>query len=432
VPPPIAIRRRPIHRDRRPSHEFATPLPAVDIAPAYFARAKKESVVTQRLKVLSIIGIALAVLVSSLTIALTHNSPCADSPPLAANIPLMKASVYRCYGSPRVVKIESLEKPQPAPDRVLVKVAAASVNPLDWHYLKGEPYLMRAMAGIGKPNDIRLGVDFAGTVEAVGVNVKRFRPGDRVFGGADGSLAEYVTVREQGSIVSLPPNLSFEQAAAIPIAGVTALQALRDRGQVRAGQSVLINGASGGVGTYAVQIAKLLGAKVTGVCSTRNVELVRGLGADKVIDYTREDFTQLTDRYDLIVDNVGSHSQAEYRKVLTPTGAVVAVGGVNCGACLGPLVGWLYESAVSAFISQKRLTFFAQLNAGDLGVLADWMAQGKIRSVVDRTYQLQDVPAALAYLEEGHARGKVIITLPEASGEKPALARSESEMPSRP
>jgi NADPH:quinone reductase-like Zn-dependent oxidoreductase len=388
---------------------------------------------TRRSKILSIIGALLALTLSCMMVALTHNSACGAPQPLAANMPSMKAMVYRCYGSPSEVKLESLEKPRPAPDRVLVKIAAASVNPLDWHYLKGEPYFIRAMAGIGRPNDIRLGVDFAGTVEAVGANVKRFKPGDRVFGGADGSFAEYVTVREQGSVASLPPNLSFAQAAAAPIAGITAMQALRDKGQVRPGQSVLINGASGGVGTYAVQIAKLLGAKVTGVCSTRNVELVRSLGADKVIDYTREDFTQLADHYDLIIDNVGSHSQSEYRKVLTPNGAVVAVGGINCGACLGPLFGWLYESAVSAFSVQKRLSFLAQLNAHDLGLLADWMAQGKIKSVVDRTYGLNDVPAALGYLEAGHARGKVIIEIPASSGEEnAALANSGPAATGRP
>ena len=386
---------------------------------------------TRRNKVLSIISALFTLLLLCGTIALTHNSPCAEAPPLAANIPLMKAAVYRCYGTPGVVKLETLEKPRPAPDRILVKVAVASVNPLDWHYLKGEPYLMRVIAGIGTPSDIRIGVDFSGTVEEVGVDVKHFKPGDRVFGGADGSLAEYVTVRDVGSVALLPPNLSFEQTAAIPIAGVTALQALRDKGQLRAGQSVLINGASGGVGTYAVQIAKLLGAKVTGVCSARNVQLIRGLGADKVIDYTREDFTRLADRYDLIVDNVGNHSQAEYRKVLTPNGVVVAVGGVDCGACFGPLLNWLYDGTVSAFIAQKRLSFLAELNPHDLDALADWMTQKKIKSVIDRTYTLNDVPAALGYLEQGHARGKVIIKLPGTDGETAAFA-VPSTSPSRP
>jgi len=357
------------------------------------------------------VGVVLALLLSCLCIALSHDSSCGESPPLAAHLPLMKAAVYRCYGTPRVVKVENLQKPQAAPDRVLVRVAAASVNPLDWHYLKGQPYLMRAMSGFGRPDDIRLGVDFAGTVEAVGSDVKQFKPGDRVFGGADGSFAQYVTVRERGSIALLPLTLSFEQAAAVPIAGITALQALRDKGQVRAGQRVLINGASGGVGTYAVQIAKLLGARVTAVCSTRNVEMVRGLGADDVIDYTREDFTRRADHYDLIVDNVGSHSQADYRKVLTANGAVVAVGGVDCGACIGPLLGMGYDWATSAFMAQKRLSLLAELNGPDLALLADWMTQGKLRSVIDRRYELKDVAAAIGYLEQGHARGKVIINL---------------------
>ncbi len=380
---------------------------------------------TRRSKVLSAIGGLLVLFLTCVMVLLTHNGSCEVSPALAANLPYMKAMVYHCYGAPQVVKLENLEKPRPAPDRVLVKVAAAALNPLDWHYLKGEPYFMRAMSGIGTPNDIRLGVDFAGTVEAVGANVKRFKPGDRVFGGADGSFAEYVTPRAEGSMALLPANVSFEQAAALPIAGVTALQALR-QGKVRPGMSVLINGASGGVGTYAVQIAKILGAKVTGVCSTRNLAMVRSIGADKVIDYTREDFTRLADRYDLIIDNVGNHSQSEYRRVLTPKGAVIMVGGVNCGVCLGPLFAWLGESVEASFMAKKRVMFLAELNALDLAELGGWMAEGKLTSVIDRKYALTDVPAALGYLEQGHARGKVLIDLTAGVPERGDAALASS------
>ena len=210
--------------------------------------------------------------------------------------------------APDVLKLEEIAKPVPADDRVLVKVHAASVNPLDWHYMQGKPYIMRAGAGIGKPDSIHMGADFAGTVEAVGKNVTRFKPGDEVFGDRDGAFGEYVSVAENGAMALKPSNMTMEQAAAVPIAGMTALQALRDKGKVQAGQKVLINGASGGVGTFAVQIAKAYGADVTGVCSTRNVEMVKSIGADHVIDYTKEDFTKGSARYDLIIDNVGSHT----------------------------------------------------------------------------------------------------------------------------
>ncbi|HEY3852456.1 MAG TPA: NAD(P)-dependent alcohol dehydrogenase [Steroidobacteraceae bacterium] len=370
---------------------------------------------TRRYKILSVIAVLSVLMMSCLALALTHDSACRAPPPLAANAPAMKAMVYRCYGSPEVVKLETLEKPRPAPGRMLIKVAAASVNPLDWHYLKGEPYLMRAVVGMGSPNDIRLGVDFAGTVEAVGENVTQFKPGDAVFGGADGSFGEYVTVRAAGSVAPKPASLTFEQAAAVPIAGVTALQALRDYGKVRPGQRVLINGASGGVGTFAVQIAKILGANVTGVCSARNAAMVRAIGADRVIDYTHEDFTRLPERYDLIIDNVGNHSQSEYRRVLTPSGAVVAVGGVNCGACLGPLLTWLGDAVVSPLHRQKRISMLAELNQDDLETLGAWLGARKMTSVIDRAYALSAVPAALGYLEQGHARGKVVIRV-QASG----------------
>jgi NADPH:quinone reductase-like Zn-dependent oxidoreductase len=309
------------------------------------------------------------------------------------------------------MNLEQIPRPTPADDRVLVRVHAAAVNPLDWHYVEGKPYLMRSMAGFGAPKDIRLGVDFAGTVEAVGRNVTRFKPGDEVYGGADGSFAEYVTPRAEGSMALKPANMSFEQAAAVPIAGVTALQALRDQGHLRPGQKVLINGASGGVGTFAVQIAKQLGAEVTGVCSGRNAALVQSLGADHVIDYTRADFTKGSVHYDLIVDTVGTHSISDYRRVLTPGGALVIVGGPSDGAWLGAMSGALKATAVAPFVHEKLVFFLAHLNKEDLEALAAMMEAGKLTPVIDRRYPLAQTREALSYLLQGHARGKVVINV---------------------
>jgi NADPH:quinone reductase-like Zn-dependent oxidoreductase len=365
----------------------------------------------RRYKVLGIaLGLA-TVTLASLALALSHNSPCGSAPALPGNTERMKAIVYRCYGPPQVLKLEAIAKPPPVDDRVLVKVRAASVNPLDWHYMRGEPYFMRSMAGVGAPNSIHMGVDFAGTIESVGKNVTRFKPGDDVFGGRDGAFAEYVSVGENGSLAMKPANLTFEQAAAVPIAAVTALQALRDKGKVRPGQSVLINGASGGVGTFAVQIAKAFGAKVTGVCSTRNVAMVRSIGADQVIDYTKQDFTAGSQRYDLIIDTVGTHSLWDYRRVLNPDGALVMVGALDKGPWLGPMWGSLKASLVSLFVSQKFIFFLADLDQTDLGALRDLMEAGKVTPVIDRAFALSEVPAAIGYLEQGHARGKVVITV---------------------
>jgi NADPH:quinone reductase-like Zn-dependent oxidoreductase len=364
-----------------------------------------------RYKVLTGTALVLVVGCSALALMLSHDSPCGAAPALNGNTQAMKAVVYRCYGSPDVVKLEAIAKPTPADDHVLIKVRAASVNPLDWHYMRGKPYLMRGMSGLGAPEDIRLGVDFAGTIEAVGKHVTRFKPGDEVFGGADGAFAQYVTAREQGSIALKPANVSFEQAAAVPIAAVTALQALRDKGKLKAGQRVLINGASGGVGTFAVQIAKSFGAEVTGVCSTKNIAMVRSLGADHVIDYTHEDFTQGAQRYDLIIDNVGTHSLADYRRVLTPMGALIMVGGPSDGAWIGPLSGSIKALLVSPFVSQKMVFMLAHLDQQDLTTLAGLLQDGKLTPVIDRRYPLADTAEALRYLEQGHARGKVIITV---------------------
>jgi NADPH:quinone reductase-like Zn-dependent oxidoreductase len=325
----------------------------------------------------------------------------------------MKAIVYCDYGL-KNLKLEDIEKPTPSDDQILVKVRAASINPYDWHFIEGTPYIMRMMGvGLRKPKDTRIGVDFAGTVEAVGKNVTKFKPGDDVFGGRGGAFAEYVCRRADGAVALKPASITFEQAASVNIAGITALQALRDKGKVQPGQKVLINGASGGVGTFAVQIAKSFGAEVTGVCSTRNVDLVRSLGADHVVDYTKEDFAKGTERYDVILDNVPNHSLSECRHVLNPQGKYVMIGGggPNDSRWVGPFGRVIHTLLLSPFISQKMGMMMADANQSDLTILADMMQSGKVKPVIDRTYKLSEVPAAIAYLEEGHARGKVVITV---------------------
>jgi NADPH:quinone reductase-like Zn-dependent oxidoreductase len=326
----------------------------------------------------------------------------------------MKAIVRCDYGLANL-KLEEIEKPVPGDDQILVKVHAVSVNPYDWHFVEGTPYFMRGMGvGLRKPKDIRLGVDFAGTIETVGKNVTQFKPGDEVFGGRDGAFAEYVCRRAVGAVALKPAGLTFEQAASINIAGITALQGVRDKGKVQPGQKVLINGASGGVGTFAVQIAKSYGAEVTGVCSTRNVELVQSLGADHVIDYTKEDFTKGDQHYDVILDNVANHSLSECRRVLTPNGIYVLIGGggVNEQGLVGALGKALKAALFSKFVSQKMGMMLADPSTKDLTLLADMMQSGKIKPVIDRTYKsLSEVPDAIRYLEQGHARGKVVITV---------------------
>ena len=365
----------------------------------------------RRYKVLSVGAGLIVATLSTMAFRLSHNADCSSPPASSGTGARMKAIVYRCYGPPQVLKLEEIAKPEPADDRVLVKVRAASVNPLDWHYMRGEPYFMRSMTGVGAPSSIHMGVDFAGTVESVGKKVTRFKAGDDVFGGRDGAFGEYVSVAESGSLALKPANLSFEQAAAVPIAAVTALQALRDKGKVRPGQTVLINGASGGVGTFAVQIAKAYGANVTGVCSTRNLEMVRSIGADQVIDYTQEDFTHGSRRYDLIIDTVSTHSVWEYRRALNPEGVLVMVGGLDKEPWLGPLWSSLKASVEAPFVHQKFSFFMADLDQSDLTVLGSLLAAGKVTPVIDRTYTLSEVPAAIGYLEQGHARGKVVITV---------------------
>jgi NADPH:quinone reductase-like Zn-dependent oxidoreductase len=331
----------------------------------------------------------------------------------AAEGDTMKAIVYCDYGLANL-KLADVKKPTPNDEQILVKVRAASVNPYDWHFIEGTPKIMRLMGvGLRKPKDTQVGVDFAGTVEAVGKNVTQFKPGDDVFGGRGGAFAEYVCRRAEGAVALKPASITFEQAASVNIAGITALQALRDKGKVQPGQKVLINGASGGVGTFAVQIAKSFGADVTGVCSTRNVDLVQSLGADHVIDYTKEDFAKGTERYDVILDNVPNHSLSECRHILNPKGKYVMIGGggPNDSRWVGPFGRVIHALLVSPFISQEMGMMMADANQKDLTVLADMMQSGKVKPVIDRTYKLNEVRAAIAYLEEGHARGKVVITI---------------------
>ncbi len=322
----------------------------------------------------------------------------------------MKAIVYYNYGSPDVLKYEEIERPTPADDEVLIRVRAASVNPYDWHFMRGTPYFVRIVAGLRKPKVTRLGVDVAGQVEAGGRNVTQFKPGDEVFGTCHGAFADYACTSES-KLVTKPDNVTFEQAASVPIAALTALQGLRDKGQIQPGQKVLINGAAGGVGTFAVQIAKSFGADVTGVCSTRNVDMVRSIGADHVIDYTQEDFTKSGQHYDLILDSIGKHSLSACRRVLNPKGIYVMVGGPAGRWMIGALARVLTALVWSRFVSQKLVMCFARPSRADLTVMQELMKAGKVIPVIDRRYKLSEVPEAIRYLEEGHARGKVVISV---------------------
>ena len=326
----------------------------------------------------------------------------------------MKAVVQCDYGKPDILQVRDIEKPTPDDTQVLVRVRATSLNPLDGHQLRGG-WPLRPFTGLRKPKDTRIGVDYAGVVEAVGKNVTQFKPGDEVFGGRNGALAQYVSARADRGIALKPANISFEQAGSVAVAATTALQGLRDKGHVQAGQKVLINGASGGVGTFAVQIAKALGAEVTGVCSTRNVDLVKSIGADHVVDYTKEDFTKTGQRYDVLFDNVQNHTFSERRRALTPNGIClnVGLGGAGWrGDTLLHMVRSFTTPLMSKFTSQKFKFFIAQLNHDDLAYLAELMQSGKVTPVIDRTYKsLNEVPEALGYLEQGHARGKVVVTV---------------------
>ena len=321
----------------------------------------------------------------------------------------MKAIVYRTYGPPDVLHLEDVEKPSPGDDEVLIKIRATAANPMEYH-LMGGTYIMRPMTGLLKPKPTRPGVDLAGEVEAIGKNVTRFRPGDAVFGVARGAFAEYACAPENKLAVK-PVNVTFEQAAAIPVAGSTALQGLRDKGRIQADQSVLINGAAGGVGTFAVQIAKAFGAEVTGVCTTGSVDLVRSIGADHVIDYTHDDVTRGAMRYDLIFDCVGNHSLAAWRRVMPAKGTFVAAGVRPGGRRTGPLSYLLKLYVSSRFVSQSVVFFVASITPADLTILKELAEANKVTPVIDRRFSLSEAPEAIGYLKHGHTRGKVVMTV---------------------
>jgi len=324
----------------------------------------------------------------------------------------MKAGTYTRSGPPHRLQVADVEKPVPGDDEVLIKVHTASVNPLDYHLLK-HPLLRRVMSRISKLKITAPGRDVAGTVEAIGKNVTKLKAGDHVFGACSGAFVEYACAGESALAIK-PDRVSFEQAASVPVAGLTALQGLRDRGRIQTGQKVLVNGAAGGVGTFAVQIAKSFDAVVTGVCSTRNMELVRSLGADHVIDYTQEDFTAGGERYDLIFDLVANHSFSENRRVLTPRGMHIRAGALALGGSVDLLTNWIPELVLSPFVSQKFVSLLAKANQEDLRILGELVETGKITPVIDdRRFTLAEVNEAVSYVEEKHARGKVIIKIGE-------------------
>ena len=321
----------------------------------------------------------------------------------------MQAIVYRRYGPPEVLTVEEVEKPVPAENEVLLKVRAAALNPLDWHFLRGSPYGMRFMSGLAKPKIQSFGIDVAGEVEALGSGVMLFQPGDEVFGSCRGACAEFACTAET-NLARKPANVSFEQAASVPVAAYTALQALRDKAHLQPGQKLLINGAAGGVGTFAVQIARWMGAQVTGVCSARNVDLVRSLGAHQVIDYAREDFTEGAQRYDVLLDCIGNHSIAASRRVLSRGGIYIMVGAPS-GRWVAPMDRSIAMRMLAPFVSQKLVGILAHWSQSDLALMSDLMASGKVTPVIDRSYSLRQVPDAIRYLEGGHARGKVVIAV---------------------
>jgi NADPH:quinone reductase-like Zn-dependent oxidoreductase len=336
----------------------------------------------------------------------------------------VKAIVYDKYGSPDVLRLREIDRPTVTEDGVLVRVHAASVNPVDWHTMMGTPYLVRMQAGLRKPKGEGLGVDFAGTVEEVGKDVKHFQSGDEVFGGRSGSLAEYVCVREERAVVHKPAGVTFEQAGAVAVAAISALQGLRDKGKIQPGQKVLINGASGGVGSFAVQIAKSFGTEVTAVCSTRNVDTARSIGADHVVDYTEGDFTRNGRRYDLILDVAGNRSWSDYKRVLDENGTLVVVGGPKGNRWIGPLSQAL-KLRLGAIGGSRRIVapFLAKINKADLVVLQKLLEAGTITTVIDRQYELSEAPEAFRYLGDGHARGKIVITVEQpAQGQRPSSA----------
>ena len=349
----------------------------------------------------------IAIAVAVLAVTVSYTKSCEPAVTVTIENP-MQAVIYRCYGGPEVLEQAVVEVPEPAAHQVLVRVKAAALNPLDWHYMRGSPYIMRLQAGIGAPDDQGVGVDFAGIVAKVGSDVTEFQPGDAVFGGGGGAFAEYVLANASKSVALKPAEVSFEQAAAVPIAALTALQALRDKGQLKAGQKVLINGASGGVGTYAVQIAKALGAQVHGVSSGRNFDMVTAMGADRMFNYKTENYTESAQQYDLIVDMISNHSVSDNLKVLKKQGRMVIVGGGE-GNWIAPIMPSIKAAIMNNFVDQELQTFIAQFNREDLQTLAEMMHQGQLRSVIDRRYSLADIQDAMHYSESGRARGKIIM-----------------------
>ena len=325
----------------------------------------------------------------------------------------MKAVVYYEYGSPDVLQLKDVERPSVRTDGVLVRVRGAAANPYDWHFIRGQPYIMRLRFGLRTPKRTALGVDFSGVVEEVGDKITAFRPGDEVYGMCGGAFAEYLCA-PASEIALKPRSLGFNVAAAVPLAGLTALQGLRDSGQLRPGQRVLIIGASGGVGTFAAQIAKDLGAHVTGVCSTRNLDFVRALGADEVIDYTHQDFADGSAKYDLIFQLAGMHSPSHCRRALMPNGRLVLSSGDSDGSWIGPMDRILKAAALSPFVSQALVVLDVKRRKADLETLAERIDAGKLTPVIDRTYSLAEVPEAVRYIEQGHARGKVLIRIGDA------------------
>ena len=337
----------------------------------------------------------------------------------------MQAIVQDRYGSAEVLQARDIKRPEIADDEVLVRVHAASIHIGDWVLMTGVPYVMRMMTGLGKPKNRVPGTDIAGTVEAVGPQVKSLRPGDEVFGWCTGAFAEYASAPED-QFVKKPANLTFEQAAAIGVSATTALQLLRDDAKVQAGQKVLINGASGGVGTFAVQIAKALGAEVTGVCSTRNVELVRSIGADHVIDYTGEDFREGTERYDLILDNVGDRSMSDTRRALTPSGTLISNGGGHAGGKLGRVIR---NNLASMFVRQQARPSLKTQNRADLVALGELVEAGKITPVIGGTYALDQTAEAIGHIAAGHARGTLVIAVSRSSNALPESTSRLNEAP---
>ncbi len=321
----------------------------------------------------------------------------------------MKAIVYTKYGSPDILELKEMEKPTPKDDEVLIKICAASVNPLDWHFMRGTPFFLRIMTGLFKPKITRLGRDIAGKVESTGEGVTRFKQGDEVFGSCTGAFAEYVCTSEL-KLVLKPDNVSFEQAACVNVAALTALQSLRDKGQIKSGQKVLINGAAGGVGAFAVQIAKVFNTEVTAICSKNKIEMVRSIGADHVIDYTKEDFTETGQRYDIFLDCFANRSLFACKRVLKAGGIYIPVGGPG-NSLIGILISSITAMVLSWFVSQKFVNFLTKLNTEDLSFMGELLASDKVNSVIGKRYSLTEVPEAIRYIEEGHAKGKVVIIM---------------------